>query len=126
MLAKTILIVDDEPEQVQTLDNLLSQRGYRVITASNGEEAMVKARNQQPHLIILDIMMPKIDGTQVAMLLKQDARTKDIPVFFITAVISADDHQNTIGHPNAVFAKPVRLEELLEAVGTVLADHPPL
>ena len=125
MLAKTILIVDDEPEQVQTLDNLLSQRGYRVITASNGEEAMVKARNQQPHLIILDIMMPKIDGTQVAMLLKQDVRTRDIPVFFITAVISVDDHQNTIGHPNSVFAKPVSLEDLLQAVQVVLVDQPP-
>ena len=126
MLAKTILIADDEADQVQTLETLLTERGYRVITAQNGEEVLTKARHQQPHLIVLDIMMPKIDGTQVAMLLKQDARTKDIPVFFITAVISADDHQNTIGHPNAVFAKPVRLEELLEAIGMVLVDRPPL
>lgn len=126
MLAKTILIADDEPDQVQTLENLLTERGYRVVTASNGEEVLAKAYNLQPHLIVLDIMMPKIDGTQVAMLLKQDIRTKNIPIFFITAVISADDHENTIGHPNSVFAKPVRLDELLQAIQTVLVDRPPL
>ena len=125
MLAKTILIADDEPDQVQTLEALLTERGYRVITAANGEEVLIKTRSQQPHLIILDIMMPKIDGTQVAMLLKQDVRTRNIPIFFITAVISVDDHENTIGHPNSVFAKPVRLQDLLEAIQIVL-DHPPL
>ena len=126
MLAKTILIADDEPDQVRMLESFLTERGYRVITAENGEEVLTKARGQQPHLIVLDIMMPKIDGTQVAMLLKQDPRTKDIPIFFITAVISVDDQHHIVGHPNSVFAKPVRLEELLQAIQTVLVDRPPL
>ena len=121
---KTILIADDEPDQVETLWQFLTSRGYKVLTAANGEQVMSKAVEFQPDLIVLDIMMPKIDGTQVAMLLKQDPRTSGIPIFFITAVISAEDHQNTGGSPNPIFAKPVKLQELLDAIGNILTDKP--
>ena len=124
MQAKTILIADDEPDQVATLEQLLTQRGYKVLSASNGVQALSKAADFQPHLIILDIMMPKMDGTQVAMLLKQNERTRDIPIFFITAVISSEDRHHTTGHPNSIFAKPVKLDELLEAIHSTLANLP--
>ena len=116
MNSKTILVADDEPEQVATLQALLSERGYKVITALSGEQALQKATTFQPDLIILDIMMPKMDGTEVAMLLKHDVRTKGIPVFFVTAVISPDDQARVAGNPNPIFAKPVRLQELLTAI----------
>ncbi len=116
MNSKTILVADDEPEQVATLQTLLTGRGYKVVTASNGEQALEKAVAFQPDLIILDIMMPKMDGTEVAMLLKHDVRTKDIPVFFVTAVISEEDQVRVSGNPNPIFAKPVRLQELLTAI----------
>ena len=116
MPTRTILIADDEPDQVATLEALLSQRGFKIITASNGEQVLAKAVEFQPHLIILDIMMPKMDGTEVAMLLKHDVRTNKIPIFFVTAVISPEDQPKVQGNPNLIFAKPVKLNELLEAI----------
>jgi CheY-like chemotaxis protein len=121
-MAKTILIADDEPEQVATLSALLSERGYKVLSATSGEQALMKAVNFQPDLIILDIMMPKMDGTEVAMLLKHDVRTKDIPIFFVTAVIAPEDQGRVSGNPNLIFAKPVRLNELLNAIQNTIVD----
>ena len=123
-MAKTILIADDEPIQAATLEQFLTQRGYKVLVAYNGNQALSKAVQYHPDLVILDIMMPEIDGTQVAMLLKQDSRTDKIPIFFVTAVISADDRLQTAGHPNLIFAKPVRLTDLLEAIQTTLSEKP--
>ena len=123
-MAKTILIADDEPNQVATLEVLLTQRGYKVITAENGEQAFTKAVQFQPQLVILDIMMPKMDGTEVAMVLKHDERTKHIPIFFITAVISPEDQVKVADNPNLIFAKPVKLNELLQAIQTATSDGP--
>ncbi len=120
MNSKTILVADDEPEQVATLQALLSERGYKVITALSGEQALQKALSFQPDLIILDIMMPKMDGTEVAMLLKHDVRTQDTPIFFVTAVISPEDQARVSNNPNPIFAKPVKLHELLIAIHGVL------
>ena len=121
-MAKTILIADDEPEQVATLQALLSERGYKVIAATSGEQALAKAINFQPDLVILDIMMPKMDGTEVAMLLKHDVRTKHIPIFFVTAVIAPEDQARVSGNPNLIFAKPVKLHELLKAIQDIVPD----
>lgn len=121
-MAKTILIADDEPEQVATLQALLSERGFNVLTATSGEQALAKAVDFQPDLVILDIMMPKMDGTEVAMLLKHDVRTKDIPIFFVTAVIAPEDQARVLGNPNPIFAKPVKLHELLTAINSALVD----
>ena len=121
-MAKTILIADDEPEQVATLQALLSERGFKILTAMSGEQALMKAVNFLPDLVILDIMMPKMDGTEVAMLLKHDVRTKDIPIFFVTAVISPEDQGRVSGNPNLIFAKPVKLHELLVAIQNTLVD----
>ncbi len=121
-MPKTILIADDEPEQVATLEALLTGRGYKVVTASSGEQVMAKAVQFMPDLIILDIMMPKMDGTEVAMILKHDVRTQQIPVFFVTAVIAADDESKVVGNPNLIFAKPVKLQELLTAIQNTVVD----
>lgn len=120
-MAKTILIADDEPNQIATLEALLSERGYKIISAADGEQAFSKAVKFQPHLIILDIMMPKMDGTEVAMALKHDERTRHIPIFFVTAMISAEDQLQVTDTPNPIFAKPVRLNDLLEAIRNATA-----
>ena len=124
MSTRTILIVDDEPDQVATLENFLSRRGYKVITAPDGEQGLRKAIQFQPGLIILDIMMPTMDGTEVAMLIKHDTRTNHIPIFFVTAVISPEDQARVSSNPNLIFAKPVKLNELLEAIHKTLSDSP--
>ena len=121
-MAKTILIADDEPEQVATLQALLSERGYKVLAATSGEQALMKAVNFKPDLVILDIMMPKMDGTEVAMLLKNDVRTQRIPIIFVTAVIAPEDQINVSGNPNQIFAKPVKLHELLNAIQNTISS----
>lgn len=119
-MAKTILIADDELNQIATLEAFLTQRGYKIITASNGEQAFAKTLQLMPQLVILDIMMPGMDGTEVAMILKHDVRTKHIPIFFVTAMITAEDQPKMVGSPNLIFAKPVKLHELLEAIQNVM------
>ena len=123
-MAKTILIADDEPNQIATLESFLTQRGYKIISAANGEQAFAKALQFLPQLVILDIMMPKMDGTEVATVLKHDVRTKHIPIFFVTAVISPEDQSRVNSNPNRIFAKPVRLDELLEAIQNAISDEP--
>ena len=122
-MAKTILIADDEPNQIATLESFLTQRGFKVITAANGEQAFNKALQFLPNLIILDIMMPKMDGTEVAMVLKHDVRTQHIPIFFVTAVVSPDDQAQVSTGPNRIFAKPVKLNELLDAIQDAITDE---
>lgn len=80
-----ILIVDDLPENVQILGHLLSKE-YRTFFAMNGSEALEQAEKLTPDLILLDVMMPEMDGYEVCRRLKQDLKLKDIPVIFITAL----------------------------------------
>ncbi|HUV37641.1 MAG TPA: response regulator [Patescibacteria group bacterium] len=80
-----ILVVDDEVNITQILEFSIGSEGYEVITAQNGEDAVDKARREQPDLIILDIMMPKIDGYEACRILKANPLTKNIPVVLLTA-----------------------------------------
>jgi len=80
-----ILVVDDEVNITQILEFSIGAEGYEVLTAVNGEEAIDKARREQPDLIILDIMMPKIDGYEACRILKANPATKNIPVVLLTA-----------------------------------------
>ncbi len=80
-----ILVVDDEINITQILEFSIGAEGYEVITAANGEEAVDKARRELPDLIILDIMMPKIDGYEACRILKANPLTKNIPVVLLTA-----------------------------------------
>jgi two-component system alkaline phosphatase synthesis response regulator PhoP len=80
-----ILVVDDEVNITQILEFSIGAEGYEVISAQNGEEAIDKARREQPDLIILDIMMPIIDGYEACRILKANPLTKNIPVVLLTA-----------------------------------------
>jgi len=80
-----ILVVDDEVNITQILEFSIGAEGYEVIAAQNGEEAIDKARREQPDLIILDIMMPIIDGYEACRILKANPLTKHIPVILLTA-----------------------------------------
>ena len=80
-----ILVVDDEVYILHILDFSLGAEGFEVITANNGELAVGKAKEEKPDLIVLDIMMPVLDGYETLKKLKADAQTKDIPVILLTA-----------------------------------------
>ncbi|TJW87369.1 MAG: response regulator, partial [Mesorhizobium sp.] len=86
-----ILAVDDTPENLEILRMRLEANGYRVETAADGEEGLSKARELEPDLILLDIMMPKLDGISVVRMLKQDDALRSIPVILVTAKADTRD-----------------------------------
>lgn len=112
----TILIVDDMPNNVQLLQALLKRAKYKIITAENGFGAL-EAAKQHPDLILLDIMMPDIDGYEVISRLKDDPETQEIPVIFLTALIGTADIVRgfKLGASDYV-TKPFQHEELIARV----------
>lgn len=91
MTAATVLVVDDDPV-IQTLLRLnFEMEGYRVLLAADGVEALDRTRSEKPNIVILDVMMPKMDGLQVATTLKADADTADIPIVMLSAKAQTSD-----------------------------------
>ena len=80
-----ILVVDDEPDVLQLVEYNLNAANYEVVTASDGAEALKKARSITPNLIILDLMLPELDGLEVCKLLRRDSNTASIPIIMLTA-----------------------------------------
>ncbi len=116
-MSKQILIVDDEAYILNILDFSLGSEGFRVITAANGEEALTKAINIRPDLVILDVMMPKIDGFEVCRALKAKKETKSIPVILLTAKDrDADRKKGTEAGADAYMTKPFSPHRLIETV----------
>jgi len=91
MNPKKILIVDDEVDLVETVRFPLEIEGYHVLVAYNGEDALNQARKENPDMILLDLMLPKMDGYKVCRLLKYDERYKHIPILMLTAKTQAKD-----------------------------------
>ncbi len=85
MSVRTILVVDDSPTELQVLGDFLSKKGYVVATASSGEEALVKARTDKPDLILMDVIMPGMNGYQATRTLTRDEATRNIPVIMCTS-----------------------------------------
>jgi two-component system phosphate regulon response regulator PhoB len=86
-----ILVVDDEPDVVQLIDYNLKAAGYDVLTAADGEEALKKARSSSPDLIILDLMLPEVEGVDVCKILRREPGTSAIPIVMLTAKASETD-----------------------------------
>ena len=116
-MQKTILVVDDEPEVVQLLSMRLSSEGYNVLTAVNGKEAVNIAKKEKPDLIVLDVLMPEMDGSKAASILKESPETKDIPVIFLTCLFTKEEEMsgNVRGHEYFV-AKPYDSDQLLRVI----------
>ena len=86
-LRKKILIVDDDPITLMMLEKILLSAGYWVVQATNGKEALYIAEDYLPDLIILDIVMPVMDGTEAMVRLEKNPRAKNIPMLFLTSLI---------------------------------------
>ncbi|MCK4537935.1 MAG: response regulator [Candidatus Krumholzibacteria bacterium] len=116
-----VLVVDDEINITQILEFSIGSEGYEVLTASNGEEAIDKARREQPDLIILDIMMPKIDGYEACRILKANPITKNIPVVLLTA--KGRDIDKRLGYEvgaSDYIIKPFSPNKLIERIHELL------
>jgi CheY-like chemotaxis protein len=114
---KTILICDDDPVILRLLQVNLEIEGYAVVSAHHGEEAVRVAKSEVPDLIILDIMMPRLDGYQVAQVLKSHDGTKDIPLVFLSAKAQqADIDRGKAYGVTHYLTKPFDPSELLEVI----------
>jgi two-component system alkaline phosphatase synthesis response regulator PhoP len=116
-----ILIVDDEPDLVETLRFALELEGYNVLVAVNGEEGLNTARQEKPDLILLDLMLPKLDGYKVCRLLKFDERYKAIPILMLTA--KTQDKDRILGKEtgaNEYLTKPFDMDELMAKIKSYL------
>jgi DNA-binding response OmpR family regulator len=115
--SKKVLVCDDDPVILKLLQVNLELEGYEVITGRNGEEAVRMARAELPDLIILDIMMPLLDGYQACSQIKSQEATKDIPVIFLSAKAQHSDIQKGIAHGVAAYmTKPFDPNELLAII----------
>ncbi len=117
-----ILVVDDEPEAVELVEFNLKQSGYAVITAADGAEALKKARGQTPDLIVLDVMLPEMDGFEICKTLRLDPATAKIPILMLTA--KAAEIDRVLGlelGADDYLTKPFSPRELLLRIKKIIA-----
>lgn len=121
MAAKRILLVDDETQLVEMVKMRLEANDYEVLCAHDGQEALDKARKEKPDLIILDLMLPKIDGYKVCRMLKFDEKYRNIPIILFTARAQETDIKlgKEVG-ADAYIAKPFDPPSLLEKIKELL------
>lgn len=119
-----ILVVDDEKNLLLVLQTLLTNQGYSVFTASRGKDALVMARSKHPDLIILDVMLPDMHGPKVAEELKEDINTKDIPILFLTALLTKKEEgeKKKFAGNHVVIAKPFDSNRLLNEIEKLLPE----
>lgn len=116
-MSKKVLIVDDEQDIVESLKFVLEASGFTCFCGYNGEEGLRLAKEVTPDLIILDVMMPKINGYKICRLLKYDNKYKNIPILMVTA--RSQDEDKLIGEETGVdeyITKPFELDEIVKKV----------
>ncbi len=121
-----ILLVDDEPSIVKMVGKRLEVEGFEVLIAVDGQDGLTKARAESPDLIVLDLMLPQLNGYEVCTMLKQDTRYQHIPIVLFTA--KAQDKDEKLGMEcgaNAYVRKPFRAQELMEKIRSLLPAAPP-
>jgi DNA-binding response OmpR family regulator len=118
---KKILVVEDNPEMKNIITIRLEINGYSVITAEDGEQALEMAKQKNPDLIILDLMLPKITGFEVCRMLKFDDKYKNLPIIILSALDQQDDREKaTKNGADAYFIKPFDLELLLSKIKSLI------
>ena len=116
-----ILVTEDSPTILGILKSVLGEEGYEVVGAADGQQALDLVRNEKPDLIILDLMLPKIDGNKVCRMLKFDEKFKSIPIIMLTARAKDDDEKlgKEVG-ADAYLKKPFQPEEVIDQIKKLL------
>ena len=118
-----ILVVDDEPALLRLMEFVLAKQGHTMVTATNGEEALDLVRKQRPDLIVLDIMMPKLDGYQVAEAIRADDDLKHTPIIMLSAKAQEEDIERGVAAGvDRYVTKPFSPDELSTIVSGYLAS----
>ena len=124
MATRKILVIDDEVSYCQIMKKAIESKGdYQVLTASDGRTGKALARKERPDLILLDIVMPEMSGSEVAEDLLEDPVTRNIPIIFVTAIISGDelsDGDGTVGNRTFI-AKPIVIDDLMARIEATLS-----
>jgi DNA-binding response OmpR family regulator len=117
---KKILVVDDEDDILHFLELVLKEHGYSVVTATGGQDALTQAQIEKPDLVLLDIMMPQMDGWEVLKLLRVDEETSHIPVAMLSARTEARDRVQGLQEGAVDYiCKPFSLQELLGKIDSI-------
>ncbi|MEM8832326.1 MAG: response regulator, partial [Cyanobacteria bacterium P01_G01_bin.19] len=115
---RKILVVDDLDNNREVLSNFLTNLDFVVIEADSGDEAIAKAAEHQPDLVILDLVMPQLNGLEVATILRQNSAWQDLPIIIVSAsTLPADESQCYLSGANAFLAKPLDFDYLLLLLG---------
>jgi CheY-like chemotaxis protein len=126
-VSRRILVVDDDPRLLHVVAMYLSIEGYDVDTASNGEEGLRRVEAQRPDLVILDVMMPGIDGLEACRRIKSDPETRHIPVVLFTALSRTDDVESgRAAGANRFINKPFSLIGLGAVIRSFLSEDSPV
>ena len=121
-MAYKILVVDDEPTIVRLMEFILARQGHEMLVAVNGEEALEKIRAHAPDLVLLDIMMPRIDGYEVARAVRADPATASLPIIMLSAKAQEEDIRRGVGiGVDEYITKPFSPEHLVHVVAGYLS-----
>jgi len=119
--SKKILVIDDSPTMVMITQTKLEEKGYSVITAYDGETGLKKAKDEKPDLVLLDIMLPGIDGYKVCETLKTDVITENIPVVMLTSKDMGEDFDRALEHKaDWYIVKPFNDDHLFKVIEKLL------
>lgn len=119
-----ILLIDDHQTVFRLLEAIVRIKGYTLLYADSGQQGIVKAREEKPDLILLDVMMPDLDGFKVCQYLKDNAETKDIPVMFLTARGAEDDlDRGRRAGAEGFMTKPFQTIDVLNQIERILSGE---
>jgi CheY-like chemotaxis protein len=122
--SRTILIAEDNASNLQTLSVYLASRGYRIILAQNGKEAVEGAQKKHPDLILMDIQMPEMNGVEAIRHIRADEDVKSIPIIALTALAMPGDRERCLeAGANEYLSKPVSLQKLNEMLEKLLLSN---
>ena len=114
---RTVLIVDDDPGVLEVLELALDAEGYQVVLARNGREGLERATTIRPHLLVVDLMMPIMDGWQLVREFRKQERVEETPVIILSAAHNVEQAARDLG-VQAVVSKPFNLDDLLDLIAS--------
>ena len=121
MAIRKILIVDDSPTERHVLNDMLTKAGYEVVTSDNGEDAILKAKSLKPDLILMDVVMPGLNGFQATRAISRDPETRAIPIILCTSKSQETDKIWGMRQgARDYIVKPVNRDELLEKIAAIV------
>ena len=122
MTAQRILVVEDNERNLKLIRDVLQFAGYEIVEASSGEQGVALAQDCEPDLVLMDLQLPQMDGMEALRLLRESARTRDVPVVAVTAFAMREDRERAFGAGfDGYLQKPISIRALPEQVRGFLA-----